>query len=110
MKERLLILICIIAVLSCGNDRKQTYSPTIESDTLEEQYQPIDSPIVKEVLEVKKPVKSADVPSSSAPTRSQSSQHNDDDNMRGFDPASEDDMEDNGMSRYMENNDEEGWD
>ena len=32
------------------------------------------------------------------------------DNMRGFDPASVDDMEDNGMSRYMENNDEEGWD
>ena len=32
------------------------------------------------------------------------------DNMRGFDPASEDDMEDNGMSRYMENNDDEGWD
>ena len=31
------------------------------------------------------------------------------DNMRGFDPASEDDMNDNGMSRYMENNDEEGW-
>ena len=26
--------------------------------------------------------------------------------MRGFDPASEDDMDDNGMSRYMENNDE----
>ena len=32
------------------------------------------------------------------------------DNMRGFDPASEDDMDDNGMSRYMENNDEEGLD
>lgn len=32
------------------------------------------------------------------------------DNMRGFDPASEEDMDDNGMSRYMENNDEEGWD
>ena len=32
-----------------------------------------------------------------------------DDNMRGFDPASEEDMDDNGMSRYMENNDEEGW-
>ena len=32
-----------------------------------------------------------------------------DDNMRGFDPASEDDMDDNGMSRYMENNEEEGW-
>ena len=32
------------------------------------------------------------------------------DNMRVFDPASEDDMDDNGMSRYMDNNDEEGWD
>ena len=32
------------------------------------------------------------------------------DNMRGFDPASEDDTDDNGMGRYMENNDEEGWD
>ena len=32
------------------------------------------------------------------------------DNMRGFDPASEDDMDDNGMRRYMEKNDEEGWD
>ena len=29
--------------------------------------------------------------------------------MRGFDPPSEDDMDDNGMSRFMENNDEEGW-
>ena len=35
--------------------------------------------------------------------------HHEPDNMRGFDPASEDDMDDNGMSRYMENNDEEGW-
>lgn len=32
------------------------------------------------------------------------------DNMRGFDPASEDDMNDNGLSRYMENNDDVGWD
>ena len=32
------------------------------------------------------------------------------DTMRGYDPASEDDMDDNGMSRYMESNDEEGWD
>ena len=31
------------------------------------------------------------------------------DNLRGYDPVSEDDMEDNGMSRYMENYDEEGW-
>jgi len=34
----------------------------------------------------------------------------DDDNMRHFDPCMEDDMDDNGMSRYMEANDEEAWD
>lgn len=28
----------------------------------------------------------------------------------GDDPVSEDDMDDNGMNRYMENNDEDGWD
>ena len=28
----------------------------------------------------------------------------------GDDPASEDDMDDYGMSRYMETDDEEGWD
>lgn len=31
-------------------------------------------------------------------------------NMRGWDPASEDDARENGMDRYMENDDEEGWD
>ena len=36
--------------------------------------------------------------------------HHKPDNMRGFDPSSENDMDDNGMSRYMENNDDEGWD
>ena len=33
----------------------------------------------------------------------------DDDNMRGWDPASEDDSKDNGMDRWSENNDEKGW-
>ena len=44
------------------------------------------------------------------PTQGKGRPHHKPDNMRGFDPASEDDMDDNGMSRYMENNDEEGWD
>ena len=47
--------------------------------------------------------------SSSSSSYSESSTSSSD-NMRGFDPASEDDMDDNGMSRYMENDDEEGWD
>ena len=47
-----------------------------------------------------------------ATSRSSSSRktYKESDNMRGFDPASEDDMDDNGMSRYMEANDEEAWD
>ena len=30
--------------------------------------------------------------------------------MRGFDPASEDDMDDHGMQRYFDANDDEAWD
>ena len=37
-------------------------------------------------------------------------EEDEEDGMRHFDPASEDDMDDNGMSRYMDSNDEEGWD
>lgn len=32
-----------------------------------------------------------------------------DDNMRGWDPASEDDTKDNSMGRWSESNDEKGW-
>lgn len=32
------------------------------------------------------------------------------DNLRGWDPASEDEMDDMGMTRYQENYDDEGWD
>lgn len=49
-------------------------------------------------------------PANSTSTSTEKTTTTDPDNMRGFDPASEDDMDDNGMSRYMENNDEEGWD
>ena len=59
-------------------------------------------------------IRNADKPTAPVSSASSSSSHSNKsggyDNMRGFDPASEDDMEDNGMSRYMENNDEEGWD
>ena len=73
------------------------WPPKIEADTIVETKQ--------EVEEKKEPV------SPSRSTRSSSrSYENKKDNMRGWDPASEDDMDDNGMSRYMENNDEEGWD
>lgn len=62
------------------------------------------------VFENEKP-KAKSGKSKSAKSVSSSSHHSSSyDNMRGFDPASEDDSDDNGISRYMENNDEEGWD
>ena len=74
----------------------------------EESYQQSDTTVTEEVKEQQEEVKVSPAPTSSASSRSHKSSSYD--NMRGFDPASEDDMDDNGMSRYMENNDEEGWD
>ena len=53
-------------------------------------------------------VKPAEEPTS-APTSSYR-QTKEADNMRGFDPASEDDTDDNGMQRYFDANDDEAWD
>ena len=64
------------------------------------------SPAIEETPS--KPAPSA--PANSTSTSTEKKTLTEPDNMRGFDPASEDDMDDNGMSRYMENNDEEGWD
>ena len=64
---------------------------------------------VKEDPDEEKRVKKTSTPSRSS-TYSSSRSNDNYDNMRGFDPASEDDMDDNGMSRYMDNYDEEGWD
>ena len=97
-----------IFLLSCGNKLRQT-EPVIyddkpivehaEHDTLLSPI-PEDSPKTEE-----KPSLSASSSSSLGSHKSRGY-----DNMHGFDPAAEDDMDDNGMSRYMENNDEERWD
>ena len=104
------ICLCVMSLflLSCGNNSRQTepiiYDDNpivdqVESDTL--------APAVQN--EAPKVEKEPSVSASSSPS-SRSHKSSSYDNMRGFDPASEDDMDDNGMSRYMENNDEEGWD
>ena len=74
----------------------------------EEAYQRLDTAVTEEVKSKLEEVK-VSTPASSASSGSHKP-NGQIDNMRGFDPASEDDMEDNGMSRYMENNDDEGWD
>ena len=59
------------------------------------------------VREVPKEEPKAQLPVSSSSSKRSSYRPND--NMQRFDPPSEDDMEDNGMSRYMNAYDDEDW-
>ncbi|MBQ6079461.1 MAG: hypothetical protein IJK93_04190 [Muribaculaceae bacterium] len=108
MKKGILVFASAVLLMSCGHDRHQ-----------QDDHEPI------KVIEVfsddttslgeqkKDTAESTNQKSQAAKSNTTiSTRHNGktSDNMRGFDPASEDDMDDNGMSRYFENNDEEGWD
>ena len=98
------LLFLMLLLSACENKSKHTESVIFDSQSVVEQYAPdTTSSVQEEAPKTAAPVSS--LPSSSHTQKSSSY-----DNMRGFDPASEDDMDDNGMSRYMENNDEEGWD
>ena len=108
MRKVLGTLALSLLLLSCQNKSKQDYSPTLTETQSEESYQLPDMAVTEEVKELQEEVKVQSTPTSFSSSRSHKSSSYD--NMRGFDPASEDDMDDNGMSRYMENNDEEGWD
>ena len=103
-------IICIL-LLACGNNKtRQTEQVIYDGQPNVEQSEPdtIASSVQEKVPEVKE--KTSTSISSSSVSSSRTHKSNSYDNMRGFDPASEDDMDDNGMGRYMENNDEEGWD
>ena len=109
-----IILSCFgltVTVLSSCNG-KGRYSPIADekeypaSFTQKDEGTADSSEVIKEVQSEN----NYSAPASSAPIRPEKMTTTEPDNMRGFDPASEDDMDDNGMSRYMENNDEEGWD
>ena len=104
------------AFLACCNGCNQSPAPSYHEAPVREAPKEVLVDTVSEVKQADEEKK--DLPVSS--TRSVSSSYGSSssyrhkekkpDNMRGFDPASEDDMDDNGMSRYMENNDDEGWD
>jgi hypothetical protein len=108
MNNRHGILMLVLLCLACNNKTRQTEPIIYDDKPIVEQAEhdtlsstnPEDSPKIE--------VKPSTPVSSSPSSRAHKSRNCD--NMRGFDPASEDDMDDNGMSRYMENNDEEGWD
>ena len=98
---------CIV-LLACRNKERQTKPMAVDGlPTAEEpQVDTVAASVQIESSKEENPSKRVTTSASSSNT-SKSTKY---DNMRGFDPASEDDMDDNGMSRYMENNDEEGWD
>ena len=109
MKQLFCILITTLFLLSCQNKSRQDDSFIWEDNQKEEQSLQGDTagtPVQQDTIKEKPSKPSTPTSSSSSHTQQSVS----DDNMRGFDPASEDDMDDNGMSRYMENDDEDGWD
>lgn len=102
------IIFLMLIFIACGNKIRQTESVENYNSPVVEQPDTVAmsaNVTNNSVNEENNP--SSVCSSSSSSSRSYKHRY---DNMRGFDPASEDDMEDNGMSRYMENNDEEGWD
>ena len=113
MKNLTILFLCTFSVVlfSCENKTQQAKPQNFEVEPPVEQveYVPARDTIaapVEEKRESPLPTSPKRVRGESYSKRTEKSSY---DNMRGFDPASEDDMDDNGMSRYMENNDEEGW-
>jgi hypothetical protein len=110
MRRNYYIIIGVsLLLLSCGNGGKNDapidggHGIGIDTATVNEINQYVDS--IKSIGSTNESTTSI-APSSS----SSREEYHEPDNMRGFDPASEDDLDDNGMTRFMEVNDEEGWD
>ena len=95
---------------SCGNRQKNPKVEWKSEDIQNTHYSTMEQDSAVPTTEKDASPSTAMPTASSRSVKSSSRSSSDYDNMRGFDPASEDDMDDNGMSRYMENNDDEGWD
>lgn len=111
VKMKYIVIIGVVLLMSCGNGKGGKINEPYDGghgigiDTMTvheiERYE--------ESTPAKEPVNES--PKTVSPSSSSSRKtYKEPDNMRGFDPASEDDMDDNGMTRYMEANDDEGWD
>ena len=99
-----LLAALVLIVVSCSNRKHHSeyYPKSVTSyDSCTE---PARQDSVKHVTTDQQPSSSASSPGNSKYKGKEL------DNMRGFDPASEDDMDDNGMQRYFDANDDEAWD
>ena len=112
MKKLGFIFTAVVILLSCGNKVKSDLPLSDVEEGWGERYQKeLEDSLAKEKALHEETTKEPVAKPMSVSSSSVSSEfHRSSDNMRGFDPASEDDMDDNGMRRFMENNDEEGWD
>jgi len=111
MKNLLIIIIAVVMLTACKFEvRTESHYETSSNDSRMREGE--DEAVIEPVT----PEPSSAPESPTAPSHSSSSYSHgassstSSDNMRGFDPASEDDSDDNGMSRYMDNDDDEGWD
>ena len=104
MNKSSFILAISMLVLACNSKTK----PTIPSFAEQQEKDTVSTPFNKGVSTSK--LNSSVSVDSYTSSESKHGKMEEYDNMRGFDPAFEDDMDDNGMSRYMENDDDEGWD
>ena len=99
-----IFIVMMLLVVSCTNKKhpSEYYPKSVPS--YDSYTEPARQDSVKRVTTDQQP--------SSSASSSGNSKYNEKelDNMRGFDPASEDDMDDNGMQRYFDANDDEAWD
>ena len=111
LKKLFFLGLVAVLLVSCGGRNNRPVTTNEEENPVQTLPERVgDTAIASRTLE-ETPVKSTpSAPANSTSTSVEKKTMKEPDNMRGFDPASEDDMDDNGMSRYMENNDEEGWD
>ncbi len=102
MKKFIPLFFLVVLLMGCNHGGNQPAVDLVVDDSVFQ----CDSVVPQDTVQVLDTTRS--VPASSQSVSSD--RYADDDNMRGFDPSSEDDTDDNGMGRYFENNDEEGWD
>ena len=99
-----LLAALVLIVVSCSNRKHPSEYYPSSSSSYDSYTKPVKQDSVKYETTDQQPSSSASSPGNSKYKEKEL------DNMRGFDPASEDDMDDNGMQRYFDANDDEAWD
>ena len=106
LKKAFVLIIILLAFVACNNKENRVKEADFDSYWKDLSVDTAEAGVTSTSQETEEKPLMNNVSSSSVQSSTSSEQRTD--NMRGFDPASEDDMDDNGMSRYIENDDEEG--